>query len=167
MSRLPVVKGTLDLLVLRALSWTPMHGFEIVSWLERAGQGSLELEDSALAIFEDPEEKAEAHRDVRDVGNGDECKTAGPQRAAHETQERRRIAQVFEHIGEHDCVDRRGQTPDRLQIRDYGLIEPAALVQDPPEAVEVGLVIRLLLHDTADEGFRPHQVLALLGPGVA
>ena len=37
-----------DLLVLRALSWTPMHGFEIVSWLERAGGGSLELEDSAL-----------------------------------------------------------------------------------------------------------------------
>jgi len=48
MTRLPVVKGTLDLLVLRALSWTPMHGFEIVSWLERAGGGSLELEDSAL-----------------------------------------------------------------------------------------------------------------------
>lgn len=48
MSRLPVVKGTLDLLVLRALSWTPMHGFEIVSWLERAGSGSLDIEDSAL-----------------------------------------------------------------------------------------------------------------------
>jgi PadR family transcriptional regulator, regulatory protein PadR len=47
-SRLPVMKGTLDLLVLRALSWTPMHGFEIVSWLERAAQGSLDLEDSAL-----------------------------------------------------------------------------------------------------------------------
>lgn len=26
MSRLPVLKGTLDILVLRALSWTPMHG---------------------------------------------------------------------------------------------------------------------------------------------
>jgi len=48
MSRLPVLKGTLDLLVLRALSWTPMHGFEIVSWLERAGDGSLDIEDSAL-----------------------------------------------------------------------------------------------------------------------
>ena len=48
MSRLPVLKGTLDLLVLRALSWTPMHGFEIVTWLERAGGGTLELEDSAL-----------------------------------------------------------------------------------------------------------------------
>src|SRR6476620_6019767 len=48
MSRLPVLKGTLDLLVLRALSWTPMHGFEVVSWLERAANGSLEIEDSAL-----------------------------------------------------------------------------------------------------------------------
>ena len=48
MPRLPVLKGTLDLLVLRALGWTPMHGFEIVTWLERAGNGSLDLEDSAL-----------------------------------------------------------------------------------------------------------------------
>jgi len=48
MARRPVIKGTLDLLVLRALSWTPMHGFEIVSWLERAAGGSLEVEDSAL-----------------------------------------------------------------------------------------------------------------------
>ena len=48
MAKLPVLKGTLDLLVLRALSWTPMHGFEIVSWLERAADGSLDFDDSAL-----------------------------------------------------------------------------------------------------------------------
>jgi transcriptional regulator len=48
MSKLPVVKGTLDLLVLRALSWSPMHGFEIVTWLERAANGSLDFDDSAL-----------------------------------------------------------------------------------------------------------------------
>jgi transcriptional regulator len=48
MPALPVLKGTLDLLVLRALNWTPMHGFEIVSWLERAAHGALEVEDSAL-----------------------------------------------------------------------------------------------------------------------
>ena len=47
-TRLPVLKGTLDLLVLRALNWTPMHGFEVVTWLERAANGSLEIEDSAL-----------------------------------------------------------------------------------------------------------------------
>ncbi|HVX40128.1 MAG TPA: PadR family transcriptional regulator [Gemmatimonadaceae bacterium] len=48
MSRLPLLKGTLDLLVLRALNWTPMHGFEIVTWLERAASEGLEIEDSAL-----------------------------------------------------------------------------------------------------------------------
>jgi PadR family transcriptional regulator len=47
-TRLPVLKGTLDILVLRALSWTPMHGFEIVTWLERAAHGSLDVDDSAL-----------------------------------------------------------------------------------------------------------------------
>jgi PadR family transcriptional regulator PadR len=45
---LPVIKGMLDILVLRALSWTPMHGFEIIAWLEDRSSGSLEVEDSAL-----------------------------------------------------------------------------------------------------------------------
>jgi transcriptional regulator len=45
---LPVLKGTLDLLVLRALNWGPMHGFEIVSWLERTANHRLEIDDSAL-----------------------------------------------------------------------------------------------------------------------
>lgn len=45
---LPVVKGTLDVLVLKALSWTPMHGFEIVKWMEEQSGGSLDIDDSAL-----------------------------------------------------------------------------------------------------------------------
>ena len=45
---LPLVKGTLDVLVLKTLSWGPMHGFEIISWLEQRSSGSLEVEDSAL-----------------------------------------------------------------------------------------------------------------------
>jgi PadR family transcriptional regulator PadR len=45
---LTVVKGTLDVLVLRALSWAPMHGFEITAWLEARSGGRLEVDDSAL-----------------------------------------------------------------------------------------------------------------------
>ena len=45
---LPLVKGTLDVLVLKALSWTPMHGFEITSWLEARSGGALDVQDSAL-----------------------------------------------------------------------------------------------------------------------
>jgi PadR family transcriptional regulator PadR len=48
MASLPVVKGTLDVLVLRALQWAPMHGFEITSWLEERSASALEVEDSAV-----------------------------------------------------------------------------------------------------------------------
>jgi transcriptional regulator len=48
MASLPVVKGTLDVLVLKALAWTPMHGFEITSWLEENSSNSLDVEDSAV-----------------------------------------------------------------------------------------------------------------------
>ena len=45
---LPLLKGTLDLLVLKTLSWGPMHGFGIASWLEDYTRGALEVDDSAL-----------------------------------------------------------------------------------------------------------------------
>jgi PadR family transcriptional regulator PadR len=45
---LPLVKGTLDVLVLKALNWAPMHGFEITTWLEDRSGGALDVEDSAL-----------------------------------------------------------------------------------------------------------------------
>ena len=45
---LALVKGTLDVLVLRALAWAPMHGFEITTWLEDRSGGALGVDDSAL-----------------------------------------------------------------------------------------------------------------------
>ncbi|WP_104023036.1 PadR family transcriptional regulator [Gemmatirosa kalamazoonensis] len=42
------MKGTLDVLVLKTLSWGPMHGVEIVTWLEDRSGGSLAVEDSAI-----------------------------------------------------------------------------------------------------------------------
>ncbi len=46
--RLAVVKGTLDVLVLKALAWGPMHGFEVAGWLEARSRGALALDDSGL-----------------------------------------------------------------------------------------------------------------------
>lgn len=46
--QLPVLRGTLDLLVLRALAWAPMHGFEVTTWLEARSAQMLEIVDSAL-----------------------------------------------------------------------------------------------------------------------
>ena len=43
-----VMRGTLDILVLKTLSWGPMHAFEITSWLEKRSGGRLSIDDSAL-----------------------------------------------------------------------------------------------------------------------
>jgi len=45
---LPLLKGTLDLLILKTLSWGPMHGYGIATWLEHRSGGSLGVDDSAL-----------------------------------------------------------------------------------------------------------------------
>ena len=47
-NQLAIVRGTLDILVLKALSWGPMHGYEITDWLEQRSGGRLDVEDSAL-----------------------------------------------------------------------------------------------------------------------
>ena len=43
-----LLKGTLDILVLKTLSWTPMHAFEITSWIEERSDGRVEVDDAAL-----------------------------------------------------------------------------------------------------------------------
>ncbi len=45
---LAVLRGTLDVLVLKALSAKAMHGYEITEWIESRGRGNIELVDSAL-----------------------------------------------------------------------------------------------------------------------
>jgi len=45
---LPLLKGTLDLLILKTLSWGPMHGYGIATWLEDRSDGTLGIDDSAL-----------------------------------------------------------------------------------------------------------------------
>ena len=46
--QMPLFRGTLDVLVLKTLTWGPMHGFEITTWIERQSGGRLDVEDSAL-----------------------------------------------------------------------------------------------------------------------
>jgi transcriptional regulator len=43
-----LLKGTLDVLVLKTLSWQPMHAFEIAQWLESRSNGRVIVEDAAL-----------------------------------------------------------------------------------------------------------------------
>jgi PadR family transcriptional regulator len=43
-----LLHGTLDLLVLKTLSWGSMHGYGITKWIEQSTKGELEILDSAL-----------------------------------------------------------------------------------------------------------------------
>lgn len=45
---LPLLKGTLDLLILKALSVEPMHGYGLSVWVERGSDGDIVVEDSAI-----------------------------------------------------------------------------------------------------------------------
>ena len=40
--------GTLDLLVLRAVSWGPLHGYAIGRWIRQASAEVLKIEEGAL-----------------------------------------------------------------------------------------------------------------------
>jgi PadR family transcriptional regulator, regulatory protein PadR len=47
-SRLELLQGTVDILVLRTLAWGPMHGYAVASWIRDRTQGVLALEDAPL-----------------------------------------------------------------------------------------------------------------------
>jgi transcriptional regulator len=43
-----ILRGTLDLLVLKAVSGEPAHGYQIARWIERATDRTLSIEDGSL-----------------------------------------------------------------------------------------------------------------------
>jgi transcriptional regulator len=45
---LDLIKGTLDVLVLKALVWAPRHGYAVAKWVEDATSGTLQIEEGAL-----------------------------------------------------------------------------------------------------------------------
>ena len=47
-AELDLVRGTLDLLILKALSWGPMHGLAVLRWIEDTTRAQLQIEEGAL-----------------------------------------------------------------------------------------------------------------------
>lgn len=43
-----LLQGSLDLLVLKTLSWQPMHGFGIARWIQRLTDEVLQVEEGSL-----------------------------------------------------------------------------------------------------------------------
>ena len=47
-TRSPLLQGTLDLLVLKTLSWGPRHGYAIARWIEQITADALRIEEGSL-----------------------------------------------------------------------------------------------------------------------
>jgi transcriptional regulator len=45
---LDLLRGTLDLLILKTLSWGTMHGLAVLRWIEQATGDRLQIEEGAL-----------------------------------------------------------------------------------------------------------------------
>ncbi|MBI4521001.1 MAG: helix-turn-helix transcriptional regulator, partial [Gemmatimonadetes bacterium] len=43
-----LLQGTVELLILKALSWGPMHGYGIASWIESVTDDVLRVEEGSL-----------------------------------------------------------------------------------------------------------------------
>lgn len=43
-----VLRGTLDLLILKAVSWGPAHGYAVARWIEQATDDVLRIEEGSL-----------------------------------------------------------------------------------------------------------------------
>jgi PadR family transcriptional regulator PadR len=43
-----LLQGTVDILILRALAWEPMHGYAVSRWLAGRSEGVLAVEGAAL-----------------------------------------------------------------------------------------------------------------------
>ena len=49
-SELDLLRGTLDVLVLKTLSWGPRHGYAVARWIKETSDGTITVEDRALYV---------------------------------------------------------------------------------------------------------------------
>ena len=47
-SDLDLLQGTLDLLILKTLTWGPMHGYAVIRWIGDTTDADLRIEEGAL-----------------------------------------------------------------------------------------------------------------------
>ena len=48
MAKMDLLQGTLDVLILKALSWGPLHGYAVVRWIGQRTEDALRIEEGAL-----------------------------------------------------------------------------------------------------------------------
>ena len=50
MADLDLLQGTLDVLVLKTLTWGPRHGYAVAGWIRETSDGAIAVEDRALYV---------------------------------------------------------------------------------------------------------------------
>ncbi|HEY9422325.1 MAG TPA: PadR family transcriptional regulator [Thermoanaerobaculia bacterium] len=48
MAKMDLLQGTLDVLILKTLSWGPLHGYAVVRWIAQRTEEALKIEEGAL-----------------------------------------------------------------------------------------------------------------------
>lgn len=48
MAKMDLLQGTLDVLILKTLSWGPLHGYAVVRWIAQRTEDALRIEEGAL-----------------------------------------------------------------------------------------------------------------------
>jgi transcriptional regulator len=94
-----LLKGTLDVLVLKTVSWEPMHAFEIASWLDERSDGRVAVDDAALlqALHRLEDRKLlVAEWGVTENGRRARYYRLTPQGKSHLREESRRLADHFD-----------------------------------------------------------------------
>ena len=46
--KMEMIKGTLDILILKSLSWGSMHGYGVIRWIRETTNDALQVEEGAL-----------------------------------------------------------------------------------------------------------------------
>ena len=90
-----LLQGTLDLIVLKTLSWGPMHGFGIARWIQRTTADALQVEEGSLypALYRmERDDWVEAEWGVTDQGRRAKFYSITPKGRRQLTAETRELA---------------------------------------------------------------------------
>ena len=100
-SSVALLHGSLSVLVLKTLSWGPMHGFGIARWIQRLTEDALQLEEGTLypALYR-MENRGWIKAEWRTTENNRRAKyyrltTAGKRQLSAESESFRRYSDVM------------------------------------------------------------------------
>ena len=103
-SSVSLLHGSLSVLVLKTLSWGPMHGFGIARWIQRLTDDALQLEEGTLypALYR-MENRGWIKAEWRTTENNRRAKyyrltTVGRRQLAEESESFRRYSDVMSRV---------------------------------------------------------------------